>query len=35
LRVERDRGGKSNDKNSGKLSKHSIFLHQCTWVQLS
>jgi hypothetical protein len=33
LRVERDSGRESDDKKSGKPSKHSIFLHQCTWVQ--
>src|ERR1700753_4050507 len=35
LRVERDCSGENDDKQSGKLSKHSDFLHPCTWVQLS
>jgi hypothetical protein len=33
LRIERDCRGESDDKKSGKPSEHSIFLHQCTWVQ--
>ena len=35
LRVKRKSTGERDDQKSRKLSKHSIYLHQCTWVQLS